>query len=199
MFHIFNEVRNGKDVSFTVETIGCGGGKLYTGFAPMNDYIPGFVSGKEHYKDTPESVREYIAALHIQPAPAKYLNFARIDHLESLEDVEGLLFFATPDVLSGLCAWAFYDNNASDAVSMPFGSGCSSTITNVANENRRGGNRCFVGLLDPSCRPHFEANILSFGIPMSRFRRMYKTMSETCLLTDTVGWRNVKKRIDNND
>ena len=199
MFRIFNDLRNGKDVSYSVETIGCGGGKLYTGFAPMNDYIPGFVSGKEHYKDTPEAVKKYVADLNIEPASGKYLNFARIDHIDDFNTAEGLLFFATPDELSGLCSWTFYDNHEADAVSVPFGSGCSSTVTNIVNENRRNGQRCYIGLLDPSCRPYFEANVLSFGIPMSRFKTMLATMDKCCLLTNTIGWRNVKNRIENND
>lgn len=199
MFRIFNEVLRGNDVSYSVETIGCGGGKLYTGFAPMNDYIPGFVSRKEHYKDSPDAVKEYINRLDIQPASGKYLNFARIDHLEDFGMAEGLLFFATPDQLSGLCSWAFYDNHEADAVSLPFGSGCSSTVTNIVNENRRGGQRCFIGLLDPSCRPYFDANVLSFGIPMSRLCTMLETMDKCCLLTNTVGWNRVKERLTNDD
>lgn len=199
MFRIFDHVRQGMDVAYSVDTIGCGGGKLYTGFAPMNDYIPGFVSQKEHYKDSPEAVQQYIRELDIHPAEAKYLNFARIDHVPDLDVAEGLIFFATPDELSGLSSWAFYDYHAHDAVCVPFGSGCSSTITNVVNENRRGGQRCFIGLLDPSCRPHFETNVLSFAIPMSRFRTMLKTLDHCCLMTQTPGWRNVKERIEEND
>lgn len=57
----------------------------------------------------------------------RYLHFARIDRLTSFEKVEGLLFLATPDILSGLITWTFFDNNNPDAVSTPFGSGCSST------------------------------------------------------------------------
>ena len=34
-FKCFDSVRNGRAISLSAETIGCGGGKLYTGFAPM--------------------------------------------------------------------------------------------------------------------------------------------------------------------
>ena len=37
----------------------------------------------------------------------RYLHFARIDRLTSFEKVEGLLFLATPDILSGLITWTF--------------------------------------------------------------------------------------------
>ena len=74
------------------------------------------------------------------------LNLARIDTLETFGGVEGLIFFATPDQLSGLAAWAFYDRNDPDTVSALFGSGCSSVITQVVAENVRGGYRSFLGL-----------------------------------------------------
>ena len=64
----------------------------------------------------------------------RYLHFARIDRLTSFEKVEGLLFLATPDILSGLITWTFFDNNNPDAVSTPFGSGCSSTITPLSTK-----------------------------------------------------------------
>ena len=83
----------------------------------MQERIPAFVSEAEHYKKTPEQVRHYIASLDIQLTEKPYLNFVRIDRLTSLDEVEGILFFATPDRLSGLCSWAFYDNDSADAVS----------------------------------------------------------------------------------
>ena len=38
------------------ETIGCGGGKFYTGFTEMPEHVPTFVSLKERYKQTPQMV-----------------------------------------------------------------------------------------------------------------------------------------------
>ena len=64
----------------------------------------------------------------------RYLHFARIDRLTSFEKVEGLLFLATPDILSGLITWTFFDNNNPDAVSTPFGSGCSSTSRSLSTK-----------------------------------------------------------------
>ena len=63
--------------------------------------MPVFVSEVEHYKQNQEQVKAYINQLDIQLSEKPYLNFIRIDQLESLEEMEGILFFATPDVLSG--------------------------------------------------------------------------------------------------
>ncbi len=45
LFKCMKEVRAGQTVSLSVETIGCGGGKFYTGFTEMPERI-GFVSLK---------------------------------------------------------------------------------------------------------------------------------------------------------
>ena len=84
-------------------------------------------------------------------------------------------------MLSGLCTWAFYDNNSPDAVTTPFASGCAAAVTFAVNENRKGGRRCFLGMFDPSARPHVPENELTFTIPMCRFREMLKTMNDSAL------------------
>ena len=110
-------------MSLNAGNIGCGGGKFYTGFSPMPEFVPQFVSLKERYKRTPEMVLEFIAALDLRPAPKAWLEFVRADVAETFDGAEGVLFFAAPDALAGLVTWATFDNNAADAVASPFGSG----------------------------------------------------------------------------
>ena len=193
-FKGMEEVRNGNSISLNADVIGCGGGKFYTGFTEMPDRIPNFVSLKEKYKQTPEMVLEFINSIGISLTEKAYLNFVRIDKLDSFEQVEAILFLATPDVLSGLTTWAFFDNNREDTVVSTFGSGCSAVVTQPVLENRKGGKRTFLGFFDPSVRPYFQANILSYTIPMSRFKEMYYTMKDSCLF-DTHAWSKIKDRI----
>lgn len=194
LFKCMKLVREGKTVSLNAETMGCGGGKFYTGFTEMPEHVPNFVSLKEKYKRTPEMVTDFIREIQVPKAKKNYLHFARIDRISSFDDVEGILFLATPDILSGLATWAYYDNNAPDTVSSPFGSGCCSVVTQTILENQKQGRRTFLGFFDPSVRPCFEADILSFAVPMSRFKVMYHTMRESCLF-DTHAWGKVKERI----
>ncbi len=160
----------------------------------MPERIPGFVSLKEKYKQTPEGVIEFLEDLQVPRAKMDYLNFTRMDNVESFDNLEGILFLTTPDMLSGLATWAFFDNNSQDAVTSLFGSGCCSVVTQVVIENARGGKRTFIGFFDPSVRPYFEPDILSFMIPMSRFKEMYDTMRSSCLF-DTHAWGKVKARM----
>ena len=54
-------------LTLCADNVLCGGGSLYTAFAPMQERIPGFVSEVEHYKQTPGQVREY--AIYLRYAP----------------------------------------------------------------------------------------------------------------------------------
>lgn len=195
LFKCMKDVRAGQTVTLSVDTIGCGGGKFYTGFTAMPERVPGFVSLKEKYKQTPEDVVAFIDDLQVPAAMKPYLNFTRLDNVESFDNLEGILFLATPDMLSGLATWAFFDNNAHDAVTSLFGSGCCSVVTQAVIENAKGGRRTFIGFFDPSVRPYFDPDILSFMIPMSRFREMYDTMRSSCLF-DTHAWGKIKTRME---
>lgn len=195
-FKEMKKVRDGYTISLNADVIGCGGGKFYTGFTEMPPHVPTFVSVKEKYKQTPEMVVEYVDWLGVPRTENKYLHFARIDKVDAFDAIEGVLFFATPDILSGLVTWACFDNNSEDAVVTQFGSGCSATVTQTILENRKGGKKTFIGFFDPSVRPYFEEDIISYTIPMSRFKEMYDTMRSSCLF-DTHAWAKIRERIQN--
>lgn len=187
------KVCDGGMLMLSADNVLCGGGSLYTAFAPMPERVPVFVSETEHYKQTKEQVKEYIDRLDIRLSDKPYLNFVRMDRLESMDDIEGMLFFATPDVLSGLCTWAFYDNNDDSAVCARFASGCCSIVTFATKENERGGRSCFIGLLDPSARPLVPKDELTFTIPACRFKEMMSTLKQSALFQKAYSV--VRKRI----
>ena len=157
---------------------------------------PTFVSEKEHYKASPALVKDFVERLEIDVDKHKYLNFQRLDLMDDSIEFYGVLIFATPDILSGLVSWAYYDNSSDDAVCTPWGSGCSTTIRQVIIEEENLGSRCFIGLFDPSVRPRVRANELMFGIPKSRLEEMATFMRDTCLFNG-VAWPKVKERIKN--
>ena len=188
------KVCDGEPLTLSADNVLCGGGGLYTAFAPMPDRVPVFVSETEHYKQSKEQVEEYIARLDIRLSEKPYLNFVRMDRIDNLDEVEGILFFATPDVLSGLCSWAFYDNNDDDAVCTRFASGCCSIVAFAVKENAEGGRRCFIGMLDPSARPLVPKDELTFTIPAGRFKEMMNTMERSALFQKAYSI--VRKRIN---
>lgn len=199
-FKALAEAREGSAVSLNAANIGCGGGKFYTGlWHRWPPFVPAFVSQKEHYKQTPEMVLEFIGRLGVPEASGAWLNFARIDTPQAAEafgTADGALFFVTPDILSGLVSWAVYDNNADDAVCVPF---------RVGMQRRRDAGPCgrtagadaasSWALFDPSVRPWVDASELGFVAPMSRLREMCGTMRASCLF-GTHAWNKVRVRIN---
>ena len=176
-----SNVRHGDSLTLSADNVICGGGGLYTAFTEMPERVPIFVSEVEHYKKTKEMVVDYVCGLNIELTKNPYLNFVRIDNLKEWSDAEALLFFATPDILAGLCSWAFYDNNSADAVVTQFSSGCASIVTRPIRENKTNGRSCFIGMLDPSARPLIPENELTFTIPMCRLMEMLNTMDDSSL------------------
>ena len=181
MIGAIRKVCEGNSLTLSAENVQCGGGGLYTAFRPMPERVPLFVSETEHYKQSPEQVRGYVEGLGIEITDKPYLNFVRVDELQSWQGVEAVVFFATPDILSGLCTWAFYDNDSEDAVVTKFASGCAAVVSFATTENRKGGRSCFLGMFDPSARPLVPKNELTFAVPMCRFKEMLQTMSDSAL------------------
>ena len=195
MFKQFHRAYNGETVTLDATHFNCGGGKFYSGLGPAPDRVYNFVSNIEKYKSTPEAVRSAIDSINPRLSDKPFLNFTRVDRLDTFGDIEGLMFFVSPDILSGLFTWANYDQEDINSVQSPWGSGCSTTITSLVNENRKGGKHCFIGMLDVSARPFFKSNILSFSIPKSRFDKMCETLNKCCV-SGAPAWLKVKKRIN---
>jgi uncharacterized protein (DUF169 family) len=199
-----SQVRQGKSVCFDTDAIGCGGGKRYLGFADavMPDFeyflscgIPGKLDG-ERYKKTPELVKE--AMKHVAPfrAPSRFIVFKRWDRLERLDNPEVVIFFAPPDVLSGLFTLANFDQVEPNGVFAPFAAGCGSIVQYPYLEKDSGRPRGVLGMFDVSARPWVSKNVLTFAVVMKRFVQIIGNMEESFLITPS--WQRVKKRIRRN-
>jgi uncharacterized protein (DUF169 family) len=196
------KIRDGHSYAFEVVNIGCPGGKRYLGFSeelsPDFEYflscgIPGKREG-ERYKKTPELVREYLK--HGAPAmkaPGRYIVFKRWDKMDAADNPEVVIFFAKPDVLSGLFTLASYDEAAQNMVTAPFGSGCASIVQYPYIETKAERPRAVIGLFDVSARPYVPPDVLTFAVPMSKFIRMVANMEESFLITPS--WAKIQKRI----
>jgi uncharacterized protein (DUF169 family) len=193
--------REGKTLCFDAESIGCFGGKRYLGFRedtrPDFEYflscgIPGKLEG-ERYKKTPEIVARSVKLAPSFKAPARFIVFKRWDLLEESDEPEVVIFFAVPDVLSGLFTLAGFDEIEPNIVFTPFGSGCSSIVQYPYLEKASTRPRAVIGLFDVSARPYVSKSTLSFSVPMPKFERMVQNMEESFLTTNS--WKKVRKRI----
>jgi hypothetical protein len=197
-----SRVREGYPFVYEETTPGCAGGKRYTGFSqtlrPNFEYflscgIPGKMEG-ERYKKSPELVREYLEAHPAFDAPGRVLVFKRWDKFADRESPLAVIFFATPDVLSGLFTLANYDSADPNQVMAPMGSGCASIISYPLLEARSGNPRCVLGMFDVSARPCVPADRLTFTVPIVRFERMVRNMDASFLITGS--WGSVRSRLE---
>jgi hypothetical protein len=196
-----SKARSGKDVALDAGTIGCGGGLRYMGFSqelrPEFEYflsygIPGKMEG-ERYKKSPELVREALQALPRFQAPGRFIVFKRWDKLKESDYPEVVIFFARPDVLSGVFTLANYDEAELNGVFSPFGAGCATIVQYPFQEKDGERPRAVIGMLDVSARPCVQADVMTIAVPMTRFVRMVGNMDESFLITGS--WNKVKRRI----
>jgi uncharacterized protein (DUF169 family) len=196
------KVRTGKSLRFNIDSIGCGGGKRYLGFSheTMPDFeyflscgIPGKLEG-ERYKKSPHLVTETMRKVPEFSAPARYIVFKPWDMLEEGDEPEVVIFFARPDVLSGLFTLANFDEADPNGVFAPFAAGCGSIVQYPYLEKRSDRPRGVLGMFDVSARPWVPEELLTFSFPMNKFGRMVDNMEESFLITPS--WAKVEKRIN---
>ena len=201
IFDALSVVRNGRALCFDGGSIGCFGGRRFLGFSenvvPNFEFflscgIPGKIEG-ERYKKTPEIAAEFVKHVPKFKAPAKFLVFKRWDMLDESDKPEVVVFFALPDVLSGLFTLANFDEIEPNVVIAPFSSGCSSIVQYPFLEKDSVNPKAFLGLFDVSARPFVPENTLSFSVPMRKFESMVQNMEESFFITNS--WKTVQKRI----
>jgi hypothetical protein len=194
-------VREGKSLCVEAESVKCFGGRRYLGFSkeitPDFDYflscgIPGKTRG-ERYVKSPEMVREITKNTPSFTAPGKFVIFKRWDKLEEIDKPEVVIFFAIPDVLSGLFTLARFDETDRGAIQAPFGSGCASIIQYPYLEQASEHPKAIIGMFDPSARPFVPPEVLTMAVPMKKFSTMIDNMEESFLITDT--WQKIQRRI----
>lgn len=195
------KVRKGASFAFNEDSIGCRGGKFYLGYEserfPDFRYFlsygkPGVVEG-ERYKQTPEIVDELDQEAVRIPTKGKSIIFKRWDHLVAADSPDAVIFFARPEVISGLFTLANFDQSDPNGVICPFGSGCSSIFYYPWLEQQKEDPKVILGMFDPSARPCVPTDVLTMTFPMKRFEKVVGFVEESFLITGT--WESVMKKI----
>ncbi len=196
-----NARKKGKTVFFDKTHFGCPGGAYYMGFfdSPMPNIeyflscgIPGQMEG-ERYIKTPERAREYFAKMIPRRAPATYCVFKPLEQFRGEIKPEVVVFFASPDILSGLFTLTNYALERTDAIYAPFGSGCGTLLTYPLKEAVKENPRAILGMFDVSARPMVEQEILTLSMPFSLFLTLLENVSGSFL--ETESWKKVHRRI----
>lgn len=196
-------VRKGSNLSFNKDSLGCSGARRYLGYSdkmrPNFEYflscgIPGKMEG-ERYKRTPKMVNELMKNHQPIPADEKNIVFKRWDNLTEKDKPEVVIFFAKPDVLSGLFTLANFDQvDPNGGAITPFAAGCGSIVHYPFLEINSDHPRAVIGMFDTSARPCVSKDTLTFAVPMKKFEKMISYMAESFLITDT--WKTIRNRIN---
>ncbi|MBK5102171.1 MAG: DUF169 domain-containing protein, partial [Desulfobacteraceae bacterium] len=104
-----------------------------------------------------------------------------------------VIFFAQPDVLSGLFTLSSFDEVEPNGVFAPFSAGCGSIVQYPYLEKDSDRPRSVIGMFDVSARPYVPKDTLTFSVPMNKFMRMIENMDESFLITQS--WSKVRKRL----
>ncbi len=194
-------VRKGRPLAWNVQSLGCAGARRYLGYTEkmrpdfehfLSAGIPGKLEG-ERYIKTPEMVKTFMTNMHCIPAGGRYIVFKRFDQLTPDDEPLAVIFFAKPDVLSGLFTLANFDQPNGDGVITPFSSGCGAIIYQPYMQKDKENPKAVLGMFDASARPCVPKDVLSFAVPMKKFETMTGNMDESFLITAT--WETVKNRI----
>ena len=194
-------VRSGQSLAFSAESVKCGGAKRFLGFAdqirPNFEYflscgIENQMVG-ERYIRTPELVLELTKKQKKVKIPGKYIVFKRWDTLEENDNPDVAIFFAVPDVLSGLFTLANFDQAEPDSTIAPFAAGCGSLVYFPYLEKDSPRPRAVLGMFDVSARPCVTEGLLTFSVPLIKLKKMISYMDESFLITDS--WKKVQNRI----
>jgi len=138
-------------------------------------------------------VKGYVDSTTPFEAPGRFMVLKRWDKLAAGEEPFGVIFFAAPDVLSGLHVLANYDRSDPHGVIAPMGSGCATIVNYVWHEAQSETPRCVLGMFDVSARPQVPQGTLTFAMPMKRLEQMAANMDESFLITGS--WKKVRGRI----
>ncbi len=150
----------------------------------------------EGYAPTPDAAKRYVASLPTVEPEGVCVVFKPLAKLTSNETPKAVVFLVDADALSALVVLANYVRGAStDAVRIPFASGCASVaLFPFAEANRPDGEgRAIVGGIDVSARlvlrKALGEEIVAFAAPWELFQKMDASADESFL--SRFVWRKI--------
>jgi uncharacterized protein (DUF169 family) len=185
------------------EEYGCFGGAYYCSMMKphlrfIEYYVTTGFSGTpvhgERYLPTPEAMRGFLARVDPRKAPGKYCIFKPLSTFTDGEEPEFIVFFARPEVLSGLFTHTVFTTGDMDCVASPFGAGCTNMVSWPLFYQAQGVEKAVIGGFDPSVRKFMKGDELTFTVPWSLYQRMLKALPESMFNVDGA-WKDVRKKV----
>jgi uncharacterized protein (DUF169 family) len=187
----------------STEEYGCPGGAFYCSMMKPNlRFIEHFVTTGiegspiqgERYLPSPEAMRTFLDTVNPREAPAKYCLFKPLSLFSGSESPEFVIFFARPEVLSGLFTLTTFTTGEVDSVAAPFGAGCTNVIAWPLHYQEQGMEKAVLGGFDPSVRKYLKTDELTFTVPWSLYQKMLQALPES-LFAVAGAWATVRRKV----
>lgn len=197
--------RKKKGAAFiSAEEYGCPGGVYYCSMMkPHLRFIEQYVSTGfagtpmhgERYMPGPDAMRAFMEKVNPRKAPAKYCIFKPLSQFTDGDEPEFVIFFARPEVLTGLFIQAVFTTGDMDCVASPFGAGCTNIIGWPLYYQTQGVEKAVLGGMDPSARKFMKTDELTFTVPLSLYKKMLIALPES-MFTHETDWTGVRKKVE---
>lgn len=197
--------RKKKGAAFiSAEEYGCPGGVYYCSMMkPHLRFIEQYVSTGfagtpmhgERYMPGPDAMRAFMEKVNPRKAPAKYCIFKPLSQFTDGDEPEFVIFFARPEVLTGLFIQAVFTTGDMDCVASPFGAGCTNIIGWPLYYQTQGVEKAVLGGMDPSARKFMKTDELTFTVPLSLYEKMLVALPESMFAHET-DWTGVRKKVE---
>jgi uncharacterized protein (DUF169 family) len=187
----------------STQEYGCPGGAFYCSMMKPNlkfieHYVTTGFGGTpihgERYLPSPEAMRKFLAKVNPRKASAKYCIFKPLSLFTDSEEPEFVIFFARPEVLSGLFTHTTFTTGDVDCVAAPFGAACTNMIAWPLYYQEQGMEKAILGGFDPSARKFMKTDELTFTVPWSLYQKMLAALPESMFNVDGA-WSGVRKKI----
>ncbi len=186
------------------EEYGCPGGVFYCSMMKPNlRFIEHFVTTGfegtpihgERYLPSPEAMRTFLDKVNPRKAPGKYCIFKPLSAFLENQIPEFVIFFARPEVLTGLFTQTMFTTGDVDAVASPFGAGCTNILAWPLYYQQQGQEKAVLGGFDPSARKFMKTDELTFTVSWSLYEKMLKALPES-MFNVGKNWDLVRKKVD---
>ncbi len=183
---------------------GCPGGVYYCGMMNPNiRFIEHYVSTGfkgtpvhgERFMPSPEAMQKFLKKVTPPKPSGKYCIFKPLSHFTGGQKPEFVIFFARPEVMTGLFVQTTFTTGDVDCVAIPFGAGCTNIISWPRYYRDKGMEKAVMGGLDPSARKFMKTDEMTFTVPLSLYEKMLNALPES-MFNGGKDWQNVRKKID---
>jgi uncharacterized protein (DUF169 family) len=188
----------------STEEYGCPGGVFYCSMMKPNlrfieHYVTTGFEGTpvhgERYLPSPEAMRKFLGKVDPRKPPAKYCIFKPLSHFSEDQKPEFVIFFARPEVLTGLFTQTTFTTGDVDSVASPFGAGCTNILSWPLYYKEQGMEKAVLGGFDPSARKFMKTDELTFTVPLSLYEKMLNALPESMFNVGDA-WSIVRKKVN---